>query len=255
MNSTPFKVAMSLSLLIHGVVLSVVYGLRHEPNGAPMRFHAERSLAIEISSAPELKAPSPPVPTPAKLAEISQPVTPPVQPLDLPETKSTASTSVQAVPPEKLQPAENPSPRLAPVVEPKPDMAPPVSPTRTVSPPGPVGEVDVGVNYLVNPQPDYPAEARRRKEEGLVILAVQVSREGIPGQIQVAQSSKYPLLDEAAVRAVAQWRFTPAKHGALAVASQIQVPIRFKLSAPESNVPCLLSDGKEAVVISNAPKL
>jgi len=85
--------------------------------------------------------------------------------------------------------------------------------------------------YKFNPKPKYPAAARRRKEEGLVVLGVELSRAGVPERIQVLQSSTFQALDEAAVKALRDWRFAPARRGGVAVTSQLEVPVRFKLSS------------------------
>ena len=83
--------------------------------------------------------------------------------------------------------------------------------------------------YLTNPKPAYPPEARRRKQQGLVVLNVFITGEGRPQRVEVAQSSGYVLLDEAALTAIKQWQFTPARVGNMAVISQVEVPVRFRL--------------------------
>src|SRR3989338_6040619 len=56
--------------------------------------------------------------------------------------------------------------------------------------------VHVKPGYLRNPAPRYPEEARRAGQEGLVVLLVRVGREGLPGSLEVQESSGYPILDE-----------------------------------------------------------
>lgn len=85
-------------------------------------------------------------------------------------------------------------------------------------------------NYLKNAPPRYPEAARRAGQEGLVLLWVEVTSEGRPDSVTVRQSSGYPVLDEAALRAVKKWKFYPAKIGTLPVASRVEVPIRFQLN-------------------------
>lgn len=80
-----------------------------------------------------------------------------------------------------------------------------------------------------NPPPDYPIAARRRGIEGLVLLSVEVSPSGRAASIRIAESSGSRLLDEAAQRAVEQWRFSPARHAGLPVASFVEIPVRFRL--------------------------
>lgn len=83
--------------------------------------------------------------------------------------------------------------------------------------------------YLSNPEPVYPAQSRRRKEEGTVLLGVEVSSEGRALRVEIDQSSGHALLDEAALKAVRHWRFEPARLGNRSVNSHVQVPIRFRL--------------------------
>jgi protein TonB len=83
--------------------------------------------------------------------------------------------------------------------------------------------------YRMTPAPEYPAAARRLRQEGVVLLAVEVSAEGRPTAVSVARSSGVASLDEAAVRGVRRWRFDPARTAGLPVASRVEVPIRFRL--------------------------
>jgi protein TonB len=84
-------------------------------------------------------------------------------------------------------------------------------------------------NYLINPEPPYPALARQRHQEGLVLLLVKVTPQGRVGQVEIKQSSGFSLLDTAAWQAVRDWKFEPARIGSLAVESEIEVPVRFEL--------------------------
>lgn len=80
-----------------------------------------------------------------------------------------------------------------------------------------------------NPLPEYPERARRRGHEGRVVLAVTVTATGEPVSVEVADSSGYPLLDRAALRAVRRWRFHPAAGIDPRELSQVKVPITFRL--------------------------
>ena len=44
------------------------------------------------------------------------------------------------------------------------------------------------------------------------------------------ESSGFPLLDEVAQKAVSDWEFIPGRMGTVAVESEIEVPVRFKLN-------------------------
>jgi protein TonB len=78
--------------------------------------------------------------------------------------------------------------------------------------------------------PEYPEIARRRGQQGRVMLEVNVSVDGMPVSVTVAQSSGYPSLDAAALSAVQRWRFVPATRGGSPVAAVAAVPVRFRLT-------------------------
>ena len=84
--------------------------------------------------------------------------------------------------------------------------------------------------YLFNPKPHYPRQARRRGEEGDVVLNVLVSADGFPSQVKLEAGSGFDLLDRAALKAVRAWRFVPAQVGSNAVSSRVEVPVQFRLS-------------------------
>ena len=85
-------------------------------------------------------------------------------------------------------------------------------------------------NYLRNPPPKYPAESRKLREEGLVLLKVSVTAEGRAADVRLQRSSGFARLDEAALKAVRGWEFNPARAGATPVACAVEVPVRFGLN-------------------------
>ena len=80
-----------------------------------------------------------------------------------------------------------------------------------------------------NPIPRYPEVARRRGQEGTVVLAVEVDKNGMPTRVDIKMSSGFQLLDISATETVMKWRFSPAHLGGISVASTIELPIRFQL--------------------------
>ncbi len=94
-------------------------------------------------------------------------------------------------------------------------------------------EAPVGIrarpDYRKNPEPLYPPAARRRRQEGVVLLSVKVSTQGRAVRVELKQSSGVPVLDEAALQAVRAWEFEPARVNTAPVDSEIEVPVRFKL--------------------------
>ncbi len=78
--------------------------------------------------------------------------------------------------------------------------------------------------------PAYPEMARRRGQQGRVLLQVNVSAEGRPVTVAVVETSGYESLDAAALTAVQQWRFVPATRGGTPVPAVAEVPVRFRLT-------------------------
>lgn len=81
-----------------------------------------------------------------------------------------------------------------------------------------------------NPAPSYPASARRRGQEGRVILRVVVLPDGDAGEVVLEKSSGVESLDQAALETVRRWRFSPARRNGRPVSATVQIPIRFALN-------------------------
>lgn len=84
--------------------------------------------------------------------------------------------------------------------------------------------------YLKNQERYYPLAARRQRQEGTVLLSVKVSAQGTVSGVALKKSSAFLLLDEAAANTVRGWQFEPARVGSLAVESEIEVPVQFRLT-------------------------
>jgi periplasmic protein TonB len=57
--------------------------------------------------------------------------------------------------------------------------------------------------------PRYPIDARRKREEGTVLLAVTLAADGHVASVAIARSSGFASLDDAARDAVRHWRWAP----------------------------------------------
>ncbi len=79
-------------------------------------------------------------------------------------------------------------------------------------------------------EPVYPSAARRRGQQGVVMVTVEVDADGATLRVSLQHSSGYAVLDTAALNAVRHWRFTPAHRAGRAVRAAVQVPIRFRLT-------------------------
>ena len=82
---------------------------------------------------------------------------------------------------------------------------------------------------VANPSPLYPRVARQQGWEGTVIVQAWVDPSGAVASAQVNRSSGHTILDDAALAAVQQWRFRPARRNRQAVASRVEIPITFRL--------------------------
>lgn len=103
-------------------------------------------------------------------------------------------------------------------------------PAKSPAPPAPVTAPDFSAAQLNNPGPKYPFQARRNKQEGVVLLKVLVTAAGKAGEVRLEQSSGFRTLDRAAIKTVRRWQFVPASQAGKAVAAWVVVPIGFSLS-------------------------
>jgi len=76
-------------------------------------------------------------------------------------------------------------------------------------------------------EPDYPEQARQKQIQGPVVLDVRAGRDGSIQEIKLL--SGQPLLADAAMAAVKQWRFRPLKIKGQPVEMETKVTLNFKL--------------------------
>jgi len=146
------------------------------------------------------------------------------------------------------------APKVAAVAAPRaPAAAKPVAPTPVMSEPAsadsapaaapvasnaPAGEFEPREVLSREPRfreppgpPSYPAQARRRNQQGRVMLEVRLDARGEQLGLSLLRSSGIDSLDRAALEAVSGWRFRPQTAGGRAVPSRVQIPIEFALTA------------------------
>jgi TonB family protein len=108
---------------------------------------------------------------------------------------------------------------------------PPPPPAPTAGPLRPLRVGDSGVRpprKLVNVSPVYPPAARDAKVQGVVILETVIGVDGTVARTGVVRS--IPLLDQAAMDAVRQWRFEPTLLNGVPVEVEMVVTINFTLT-------------------------
>jgi protein TonB len=94
----------------------------------------------------------------------------------------------------------------------------PYRPGSGITPPAIVKEV----------KPDYTEEARRHNVEGEVVLEIVVQRDGSVGEVKLIDGLGGGLNDRA-IAAVRQWRFSPARRLGQPVDVIVEVAVEFRL--------------------------
>lgn len=79
--------------------------------------------------------------------------------------------------------------------------------------------------------PVYPTQARRRNQQGQVLVEVRLDAQGEQREVRLVQSSGFTSLDRAALEAVADWKFQPELLAGRPTPSRVRIPIDFALSA------------------------
>jgi TonB family protein len=87
---------------------------------------------------------------------------------------------------------------------------------------------DTPPKAIHTPEAEFSDEARRGKFEGVVIVSLVVTEEGLPADLRLVRSAGHGL-DEKALEAVSQYRFQPAMRNGQPVAVRISVEISFRL--------------------------
>ena len=76
---------------------------------------------------------------------------------------------------------------------------------------------------------EYPARAKAKELEGYVVLSIYINAEGKVEDARVLESDPKGTFDDAAIKAVKSWIFTPAKYDGKAVEIWANQTIRFEL--------------------------
>jgi periplasmic protein TonB len=221
------RMRLTLSLLaaigLHGALFGVTAALL-----APAPGKAEVAPAIDvevIAPRPEPIADSPTGPAPARAST----PTPPrphvrhVRQVAVGDSSTTALADLRAAAAARVVSTSTPP---VTVSSPSVSAAPAMGQGRGA-------KIAAQPRYHTNPKPEYPIPSLRRREEGIVLLNVQVQSDGTPAGIALNRSCGHPLLDRAALAAVRRWIFEPARAAGIPVSSLVVIPVRFSLSGQQ----------------------
>lgn len=191
--------SLAVTIVVHAAVIYVAFFATFV---VPKK---QELQAITVSiAATEVSKPEPPVvPKLERMPDVVQP--------NLPQVETAAPASPNAI-------------MAAPPAPPTPTKDARDTEEAAVSPP----RFDAG--YLNNPSPVYPNMSRRLREVGVTQLRVRVGASGEPLEIQLATSSGYARLDEAARAAVQKWKFAPAMRNGNPIEAWVIVPVEFSLT-------------------------
>ena len=234
---TRLLIALGVSVALHGLLavgLSSGFGTT---DAAREEQAPQLEVApVDLSFADEEDATA----RPAQSAAAAQPL-PPISSRAVPEPRlqTPVPDGLLPSPPEVSDVPPPPSPND----EPPPDVAPPVPPENEVPPvvdaassePAPqTAKVTVPPLPCKKIQPPkYPDIARKRGEEGTVLVEATVAANGRVLAVAVKESSGFDVLDSAACQTVRKAQFTPARVGDTPAEGHVTVPIEFRLRDAE----------------------
>jgi protein TonB len=181
-------------------------------------------LGEVVPPVPQVEPPKPQPPAPPPPRPRVEPVHKPVTPKPLPPAPHPVARPDSLPAPEAPLGVATPQP-------PAPPIAAPVAPAPAPAPAGPakVELPSTNADYLQNPKPAYPPISKRLGEQGKVIVRVLIGTDGTAQKAEVAESSGFDRLDQAAVTTVLKWRYVPGKRGGVPEAMWFRVPINFVL--------------------------
>lgn len=219
-----WALAALASVALHGLLFgSSLWFLKELPRPKKVAVQ-EIFLADNIPDAP-MSSPQPRQASPRQLEAPVKPV--PTKPKPKPRRKVISEPSPE-VPPSLAMARPGPAP------------AAPVARGRSTSaPPGPGGGTGAGPHltdfgsatgpaFLRRVSPVYPEQARRRGQEGKVLLRLTIDERGNLQKVEVLEGAGFGF-EEAAVEAVKHSSFRPASIEGKPVPSIARLPIRFVL--------------------------
>jgi len=106
-------------------------------------------------------------------------------------------------------------------------FAPPPPPVAVPEPPRRVGGIIRPPERTVFKAPEYPPVAKAARIEGMVVLEATLDERGVVQNVTVLRS--VPLLDQAAIDAVRQWRYSPTRLNGTPIPIIMTVTVTFSI--------------------------
>lgn len=91
--------------------------------------------------------------------------------------------------------------------------------------------LDRGPKPLANAKPPYPREAYRAKLEGQVVLNLEIAEDGSVNAVELLETSGVDSLDQAALKASKDWRYSPAIRSGKPISQWIRIAVKFELKS------------------------
>jgi protein TonB len=222
------RISTLFSIVVHVIVIGAVLlwsvvanGILPSPRGGVLAFH-ELSL-VKIADVPAPRVTRPAASNQPTVSPDAAPLTEPqaiVQETGRENVHEPSSSARSDVPPEVGVDCHCTIPgEVAP-----PPTPPPSTPAKPV-------RLHSGMREpqkIVDVKPIYPPLAQAAHREGLVILEAVIDAKGVVESVRVLKGVQ--MLDDAAVAAVRQWRFTPALLNGEPVPVVMTVTVNFKLN-------------------------
>lgn len=216
-----YRVRLTALMIVLAAHAGIWRYLAAERESQPV-FLPPATVSVIMESAPRPMAEPPPEPSPGPAAPPESWLPP------LPQSLSSSAVFPDAAVErarDELADAEPHAASAPAAIEPPPAHAAPSAPLAVEAP---IESPRFDAAYLNNPKPKYPRLLEQRGIGGRVLVRAEVTPDGRCGQVRLLQSSGFKLFDDAALAAVKDWRFVPARRGGQAVSAWVDVPIIFK---------------------------
>ena len=210
------------ALVLAGVVVAQLLAVGPLPTPRqPLAFED-----ISLVQLRDIELPAPPRPATAAVPSVSPNAAPLVAPARITEETGLENVRVPPSASRDVVGVESGDPNGLVGAIPGEHVTPPPPPLQPTTPIRPHSGMQMP-RKIVSVDPVYPAIARSARVEGIVILEAVLDTAGRVESVRVLRS--IPLLDQAAVDAVRQWRFTPTLLNGVPVPVVMTVTVNFTL--------------------------